>query len=111
MLLHAKLSVVLARELYRVADGAVLQAVRFHTTLLHAQPTPLNLVVFLADKLEWDQGGVPPYHARLLNALEDGLEAGARWLLGWMASPQARLLTPHPDLRDAWAAFGISAPD
>lgn len=109
MLLHAKLSVVLARELYGVTDTGVLQAVRFHTTL-HARPTPLDRVVFLADKLEWDQGGVPPYHADLLNALEDGLEAGTRWFLGWMASPQARLLIPHPDLRAAWAAFGISAP-
>jgi predicted HD superfamily hydrolase involved in NAD metabolism len=110
MLLHAKLGVVLARELYGVADAGILQAVRFHTTL-HAQPTPLDMVVFLADKLEWDQGGVPPYHAQLWSALDGGLESGARWFLGWMASPQARLLIPHPDLRAAWTAFGISAPE
>ncbi|GGO32358.1 putative HD superfamily hydrolase involved in NAD metabolism [Deinococcus humi] len=110
MLLHAKLSVMLARELYGVTDAGILQAIRFHTTL-HAQPTPLDMVVFLADKLEWDQGGVPPYHAQLWSALEQGLEAGTHWFLGWMASPQARLLIPHPDLRAAWRAFGISAPD
>ncbi len=110
MLLHARLSVVLARELYGVTDTGVLQAIRFHTTL-HAQPTPLDLVVFLADKLEWDQGGIPPYHAQLRSALGHGLDAGTRWFLGWMASPQARLLIPHPDLRAAWTAFRISAPE
>lgn len=109
MLLHAKLSVVLAQERYGVSDPAVLQAIRFHTTL-HAEPSPLDLVVFLADKLEWDQGGVPPYHAPFRAALHDGLDAGARWMLTWMATPAARLLIAHPDLRSAWAAFGITAP-
>ncbi|GHF45714.1 putative HD superfamily hydrolase involved in NAD metabolism [Deinococcus metalli] len=107
MLLHAKLSVVLARERYGVTDPAALQAIRYHTTL-HARPTPLDLVVFLADKLEWDQGGVPPYHAALSAALDGGLEAGARSMLAWMATPAAHLLLPHPDLRAAWAAFGIT---
>ncbi|WP_309572298.1 bis(5'-nucleosyl)-tetraphosphatase (symmetrical) YqeK [Deinococcus sp.] len=109
MLLHARLSVVLARERYGVTDAATLQAIRFHTTL-HAEPAPLDVVVFLADKLEWDQGGVPPYHAELSAALDGGLRAGARWMLAWMATPAARLLIPHPDLRAAWAAFGITSP-
>lgn len=110
MLLHAKLGVVLAHELYGVTDTGILQAIRFHTTL-HAQPTPLDMVVFLADELEWDQGGIPPYCAQLMSAMDGGLEAGARWFLGWMASPQARLLIPHPDLRAAWTAFGVTPPD
>lgn len=109
LLLHAKLSVVLARELYGVTDAEVLQAIRVHTTL-HAAPSPLDQVVFLADKLEWDQGGVPPYHAGLSAALKSGLESGTRWMLSWMAAPDARLLIPHPDLRAAWAWYGIQPP-
>ncbi|UBV41959.1 HD domain-containing protein [Deinococcus taeanensis] len=109
LLLHAQLSAVLARERYGVTDGTVVQAIRCHTTL-HVSPTALDLVVFLADKLAWDQGGVPPYRAALLDALRGGLAAGAAWMLRWMASPEARLLIPHPDLRAAWAAFGISPP-
>lgn len=109
MLLHAKLSVVLARDLYGVNDAEVLQAIRYHTTL-HAAPTPLDQVVFLADKLEWDQGGVPPYHAGLSAAMDAGLDSGARWMLTWMAGPEARLLIPHPDLRAAWAHYGVSPP-
>ncbi|GAA5534717.1 bis(5'-nucleosyl)-tetraphosphatase (symmetrical) YqeK [Deinococcus aluminii] len=109
MLLHAKLSEVLARELYGVKDAGVLQAIRFHTTL-HGAPTPLDEVVFLADKLEWDQGGVPPYHADLTRALDGGLQAAARWMLAWMATPEARLLLPHPDLKAAWAHYGVPVP-
>lgn len=107
-LLHAKLSVVLARDLYGVTDPGALQAIPYHTTL-HAAPTPLDQVVFLADKLQWDQGGVPPYHADLSAALERGLESGTRWMLTWMTSPAAKLLIPHPDLRAAWAQYGLPA--
>lgn len=108
LLLHAGLSVVIARRRYGVHDPAVLQAIRVHTTL-HARPTPLDLTVFLADKLEWDQGGVPPYGAELRRVLDGGLRVGARWMLAWLASPPARLLIPHPDLRAAWEAFGIQS--
>ncbi|GGK94647.1 HD domain-containing protein [Deinococcus radiotolerans] len=108
MLLHAQLSVVLARERYGVTAAGMGQAIRYHTTL-HAAPSALDLVVFLADKLEWDQGGPPPYQAALRRALRNGLEGGATWMLRWMASPEARLLVPHPDLRAAWATFGVTA--
>jgi predicted HD superfamily hydrolase involved in NAD metabolism len=77
LLLHAKLSVVLAREWQGVKAPEVLQAIRFHTTL-HAQATALDQVVFLADKLEWDQGGEPPYAHDLSAALEGGLDAYSR---------------------------------
>ncbi|WP_189011319.1 bis(5'-nucleosyl)-tetraphosphatase (symmetrical) YqeK [Deinococcus malanensis] len=74
LLLHAKLSVVLAREWQGVHAPEVLQAIRYHTTL-HGQATALDQVVFLADKLEWDQGGEPPYAQALRASLEEGLEA------------------------------------
>lgn len=109
MLLHARLSVILARDWQGIRDPAVLQAIRFHTTL-HAAPTSLDQVVFLVDKLEWDQGGTPPYALELREALKDGLEAGTRRMLTWMASPEANLLIPHPDLRAAWTAYAIQAP-
>ena len=110
MLLHAKLSVVVAREWQGVYAPEVLQAIRFHTTM-HAQATALDQVVFLADKLEWDQQGTPPYAQGVSAALEDGLEAGTRWMLQWMALPEAHLLIPHPDLRDAWRKYGVTGND
>lgn len=106
MLLHARISEIIAAEVYGVTDPAVLQAIRVHTAL-HGQPTPLDQVVFLADKIEWDQGGEPPYRAGLLNALDAGLDAGTRFMLTWMYEERARLLVVLPELREAWAAFGV----
>ena len=107
MLLHARLSEVIAREVFGVDASDVLQAVRFHTAL-HASPTPLDQVVFLADKIEWDQGGEPPYRAELLAALNAGLEAGTRFMLTWMYERRADLLVVLPELRQAWAAYEIT---
>lgn len=106
LVLHAKLNVVLAREWQGVTSPDILQAVLYHTTL-HAEPTPLDQVVFLADKLEWDQRGLPPYHAGLSAALDEGVDAGTRWMLAWMAQPQAKLLISHPDLCAAWTHYDI----
>jgi predicted HD superfamily hydrolase involved in NAD metabolism len=106
MLLHARIGAVIAQEVFGVTDTAVLQAVRVHTAL-HARPTPLDQVVFLADKIEWDQIGVPPYRAGLLAALESGPDAGTRFMLAWMFEHRSDLLVALPELRDAWAAHGI----
>lgn len=106
LLLHAKLSVVLAQKWQGITDPAILQAIRYHTTL-HGQPTPLDEVVFIADKLEWDGPGVPPYHAELSRALETDLSSGVRWMLHWMSTPEAKLLIPHPDLRAAWQYYNV----
>ena len=107
MLLHARLSGVIAREVFGVDAPDVLQAIRFHTAL-HARPTPLDQVVFLADKIEWDQGGEPPYRAQLLAVLDAGLDAGTRFMLTWMYEHRADLLVVLPELRQAWAAYGIA---
>ncbi len=107
MLLHGRIGGVIARDVFGVYNSAVLQAVRVHTAL-HANPTPLDQVVFLADKIEWDQGGEPPYRVRLLEALDAGLDAGTRFMLAWMYEHRASLLVVLPELRQAWAAYGIA---
>jgi predicted HD superfamily hydrolase involved in NAD metabolism len=60
MLLHQRLSVVIAREVFHVTDEGILSAIGCHTTLKMGM-LPLDKVVFLADKIEWDQPGRPPY--------------------------------------------------
>lgn len=64
-------------------------------------------MVFLADKIEWDQGGEPPYRVELLSALDAGLDAGTRFMLTWMYEYRADLLVILPEMRQAWAAYGI----
>ena len=60
MLLHQKLSVVIACDVFHVTDEGVLSAIGCHTTL-KTGALPLDKVVFLADKIDWDQPGRPPY--------------------------------------------------
>jgi len=68
MLLHQKLSARIAHDVFGVIDEGVLSAIGCHTTL-KAGALPLDKVVFLADKIAWDQEGRPPY----LDELEEVL--------------------------------------
>lgn len=76
MIVHQKLSAVLAREVFGVRDPAVLSAVGCHTTL-RPGAGPLDKVLFVADKIEWDQPGVPPYREEMLQALRESLDRAA----------------------------------
>ena len=104
MIVHQKLSVVLAREVFSVTNEAVLSAIRYHTTL-HAAPTPLEELIFVADKLEWNQKGEPPYRAELLSALEGGVTAAARWMIELMWETRDELLVIHPWFKEAYLHY------
>ncbi|HZU86929.1 MAG TPA: bis(5'-nucleosyl)-tetraphosphatase (symmetrical) YqeK, partial [Anaerolineaceae bacterium] len=60
LILHQKLSLVLAQQEFGVNDEGVLSAIGCHTTL-KAQFSKLDLVLFVADKLAWDQPGEAPF--------------------------------------------------
>lgn len=101
ILLHQKISGVLAREIFSVKDPAILAAIGCHTTL-HPHPTPLEMVVFVADKLAWDQAGAPPYQADLLAGLDISLERGAWVYLDYLWQNRERLVVLHPWAEAAW---------
>jgi predicted HD superfamily hydrolase involved in NAD metabolism len=94
LLLHQKLSVVIARDVFKVADECILSAIGCHTTLRPA-PSPLDLVLFVADKLGWDQRGAPPYKRTLENALETSLEEAA-WAYQNYLWHSGKMKIPHP---------------
>lgn len=60
MIIHQKLSRVIAKEIFKIEDEEVLNAISCHTTL-RKHATKMDLVLFVADKLEWDQIGTPSY--------------------------------------------------
>jgi predicted HD superfamily hydrolase involved in NAD metabolism len=95
MILHQKLSVVLAGEVFEISDEAVLSAVGCHTTL-KAGATVLDKVVFLADKIAWDQDDVPLYLSDVLEALEDSLDAAVLVYLDYLWEQRERLAVVHP---------------
>ncbi len=96
-LLHQRLSAVLAREAFGVQDPVVLSAVACHSTL-RGCPSAYDMLLFLADKLSWDQAGDPPFRRTVSDALPSGLAAASlayiRYVLdhGMLRSPHAWLL-------------------
>lgn len=59
-LLHQRVSALFAQNIFQIEDKDVLSAITCHTTL-KAHPSQIDLVVFLTDKIQWDQPGLPPY--------------------------------------------------
>jgi predicted HD superfamily hydrolase involved in NAD metabolism len=95
MILHQKLSVVVARRVFGVTDPGVLSAIGCHTTL-KAGASRLDLVVFVADKLEWDSPDAPPYRQAVLAGLECSLERGAFAYLDYLWKQRQSLPVLHP---------------
>lgn len=104
MIIHQKLSVVIARELFAVSEPATLSAIGCHTTL-KAGASLLDKVVFIADKIQWDQPGVPPYLDELHAALARSLDAGVFVYLDYLWQQRAGLRVVHPWLVAAYMEF------
>ena len=101
MLLHQRLSAAMAREFFGERDPAVLAAVACHTTL-KANPSRLDMILFVADKLAWDQHGDPPWREELLLALEESLEAAALCYLQHLWAQRETLPAVHPWMVEAY---------
>lgn len=100
MIVHQKLSRVMAQEIFGVTDALILDAVGCHTTL-RSRPTSLDKVLFVADKLVWDQPGSPPYAPALQAALERSLDQATLFLLTYLWERRDALLVIHPWLEAA----------
>jgi predicted HD superfamily hydrolase involved in NAD metabolism len=101
MLLHQKLSAAMARDIFDIADGAILCAVECHTTL-KAGASTLDKVVFVADKVAWDQSGIPPYLKDVTRALRRSLDRAALCYLDYLWQRQDTLLAVHPWFEQAY---------
>jgi HD superfamily phosphohydrolase YqeK len=67
---------VIAAQVFGVTDAGVLGAIGCHTTL-RASASALDMAVFVADKIAWDQPGDPPYRAAIRDAAERSLAAAS----------------------------------
>jgi len=106
-IVHQKLSVVLAREVFHVRDAGVLSAVGCHTTL-KAGASALDKVVFIADKLAWDEPYDAPWHPELREALEVSLDAGCRVYLRLLWEQRETLAVFHPWTEEACREMGVN---
>ena len=93
----------MAAEDFGVTDPRVLSAAECHTTL-KGDWSPVDLVVFLADKIAWDQPGEPPYLEALRAGLDSSLEEAALAYIDF-SMENGRILRPHRWLLEARAAL------
>lgn len=102
MILHQKLSVVVARDVFRVTDEAILSAIGCHTTL-KKDASLLDKVVFVADKTAWDQAGEPPYLREVIAGLErSDINQAALAYLRYLWERRASLRVVHPWMVEAY---------
>lgn len=100
LLLHQKISVVIARQVFSITDPSILSAIGCHTTL-KANPTQLEMLLFAADKLAWDKKGIPPYQQAMVAALDRSLEA-AVWAYQDYLWHSGKLKVIHPWMQTSY---------
>ena len=100
MIIHLKLSVLFAREAFGVTDNEILSAIGRHKTL-KAEPTLVDKVVFLADKIAWYQDGSPPYFSKVGKAIDESLDVAVLEYLNHLWERRSQLKVIHPWLIDA----------
>lgn len=98
LIIHQKLSRNLAKSLFNIEDEAILNAIECHTTL-KANYTKIDLIVFLADKIAWDQKSQPPYLKALFQCLDHSLEEAALYYIDYLLNYDIKVI--HPWLMEA----------
>jgi predicted HD superfamily hydrolase involved in NAD metabolism len=106
MIIHQKLSARFARDLFAIRDEGILSAIGCHTTL-RAGATLLDKVVFVADKIAWDQSGDPPYLDAIIAALDRSLDAAVLFYLAYLWELRDTLRVVHPWFVDAYDELSV----
>jgi len=100
-ILHQKISKVIAEEIFDIRDTSILAAISCHTTL-RANATKMDMILFIADKLEWDQTGAPPYFLKVEEQLKKSLELGVYTFIKYQLDNRENLMVLHPWLEEAY---------
>lgn len=101
VLLHQRISRIVAVETFNILDKEVLNAINCHTTL-RKSATPLDKLLFLADKLSWDDQDMPSYMPLVRKASEVSLDNGIKCYFENLMLNKSSLMAPHPWLLEAW---------
>lgn len=103
VVVHQKLSRVMAEQIFEVHDPVILSAVECHTTL-KAGAGKVDKILFVADKIAWDQPGIPPYLIEIRQAAKISLDYASYVYLRQLWERRATLPGPlHP-----WAQAALN---
>jgi len=93
MIIHQKISKSIAKMDFGIEDNEILSAIECHTTL-KKNYSDIDLVLFVADKIKWDQEGKPPYLDDLLQALNCSLENAAYFYIDYILKHDIKVVHP-----------------
>lgn len=91
----------MAHDIWNIEEKTILDAIGCHTTL-RDNASQLDLVLFVADKIKWDQKGIPPYINILQEGLNISLEYGAYAYIKYLMNNKSSLKIIHPWLKNAY---------
>ncbi len=99
-LLHQRISKYIAYNYFDIHDQDILDAIECHTTL-KKDANEYDKVIFLSDKLAWDQSGIPPYYQGLKKAIAISLDEGCYYFMQYQFDHH-QILMPHTWLLEAY---------
>ena len=99
MIIHQKISRIMAQREFGIQDEKILSAISCHTTL-KKKFSKVDLVLFVADKIRWDQEGQPPYLKEITQALNYSFEAAAFSYVDYILKHDIKVI--HPWLLEAY---------
>lgn len=108
-LLHQRISKIIAREYFDINDQDILDAIECHTTL-KKNAGMYDKVIFIADKISWDQKGVPPYYDLLKSKAMDSLDEACYFYIKYQFE-NSLLLMPHQWIKEAYEDLKMAEVD
>ncbi len=90
LLLHQRISALLAEELFHIPNRVILNAIRCHTTL-RGNFNEYDMALFIADKLSWDEA---PFREDVSTALKHSLPQASLTYMKYMQE-NGKILRPH----------------
>ena len=93
LIIHQKISAYLAEHEFGIEDIYILNAISCHTTF-KKDYTNLDMILFLADKIEWDQKGKPEYLSILLEKMDESLEEATLFYIDYILNNNIKVIHP-----------------
>ncbi len=104
MIIHQRISRIMAQREFGIQDEKILSAISCHTTL-KKKFSKVDLVLFVADKIRWDQEGQPPYLQEITQALNSSFEAAAFSYIDYILKNDIKVI--HPWLLEAYEFLNL----
>ena len=99
-LLHQRISRIIAQEEFAIEEKEILDAIECHTTL-KKNASMYDKVIFIADKISWDQKGLPPYYDELKSKVVTSLDDACYFYIKYQFDNNL-LLMPHQWIKEAY---------